>query len=434
MRPKVVVVLSVPLLLLLASSIAWGQTFQTLTSLQVTFPVMGVVPDSSGNLYGLGAASGAYLSGNIFEVVNAGSYWYEKDLFDFLPSADDGLTGYPSSQGLLVRDANGNLFGDAFEGGRWGQNVGLGYGLVFELNPNGVLTALYEFTGESDGAYPAGGLVADAQGNLYGTAAQGGNTGCMSFGDSISCGVVFELVKGMRNWSYKVIYAFQSNGTDGFNPAGALTFDSAGNLYGTTNSGGNRTGNECQYEGCGTVFKLTPPAPGTNQWTESILYAFSNNGSDGSNPFSGVAVDSSGNLYGVTNTGGDYGNGNVYQLALSGNSYTFNNILSCNNGNCAAIDRTGIKPLVDGSGNVWFASSGGGAGNYGVVFELSAGSWNYTDIHDFTNGSDGESPECTLTLDAAGNIYGTTSGSAYFGRAGTAFEITPAPSNQHVNR
>lgn len=429
MRRRGPVLLFISVFFLLASVVASSQTFTTLTSLHFTFPVMGVVPDQAGNLYGVGSQSGAYGSGNIFEVRDSGGSYFMDDLFDFLPSAGNGLTGYPSGQGVLVRDSNGILYGDAFQGGRWGQSTAFGYGLIFQLNPNGVLTALYEFTGGSDGANPAGGLIADAQGNLYGTTALGGNTGCTSFGSSISCGVVFELVKGAHTWTYKVMYAFLANGTDGATPYGALTFDPAGNLYGTTYGGGNwDSQNGCQYAGCGTVFKLAPPAPGSTQWTESIIYEFTN-GSEGSDPFSGVAIDGSGNLYGVSNWGAD-GYGDVYQLTPSGNSYTEHTILTCDGVNCRYPDSTGNKPLIDASGNFWLASYTGGANGYGDVFELSAGNWNYTDIHDFTAGSDGQSPQTTLTLDSAGNIYGTTSGSAYFGTPGTAFKITPAPAHR----
>lgn len=429
MRHRTSVVLFLATFFLLATTVAWGQSFTTLTSLHFTFPVMGVVPDQAGNLYGVGAQSGAYAAGNIFEVTDSGGTWFMNDLFDFYPSDYDGLTGYPSSQGVLVRDSSGNLYGDALYGGRWGVTTGQGYGLVFQLNPNGVLTTLYEFTGGADGAYPVGGLVADAQGNLYGTALQGGNTGCTSFGSHISCGVVFELVKGIHTWTYQVIYSFQPNQTDGFDPQGALTIDAGGNLYGTTYGGGNwNQQNQCQYTGCGTVFKLTKPAPGGTQWTESILYAFTNT-TDGANPFSGVALDGSGKLYGVTNFGEDY-YGDVYQLTPSGNGYTENTILVCDGTNCRYPDSSGNKAFVDGSGNFWQASYTGGANGYGDVFELSAGTWNYTDIHDFTAEGDGLSPQTTLTADSAGNIYGTTSGDSYYGTPpGTVFKITPAPAH-----
>jgi hypothetical protein len=433
MRRKASVVLLISMLL--ASSAAWSQTFQTLLQLNPNkgaFPLMGVIPDSSGNLYGAG------YGGPLFEVTNSGGTWIENDLFNFVPPSYNLLTGSPSSQGLLIRDAEGNIFGDAATGGRWNFGRVGASGVIYQLNPNGVLTTLYEFTGGADGGAPYGGLIADAQGNFYGSAAAGGNFGgtCPSQGQNIGCGVVFELVKGTHTWTYKVLYSFQGNGTDGFNPQSPLTFDSQGNLYGTTVQGGYfGGGGECQNNGCGTVFKLTKPVQGSNQWTESILYQFTGS-TDGAFPLDGLVFDGQGNLYSDTNGGGAQGFGNIYQLAPSGSGYTLNTIFSFNGQNGA--DPSGVqggnKLLLDSAGSIWGVAYSGGANGYGTVIKLSAGTWNVTDIHDFTNGTDGNNPQCTLTQDSAGNIFGTTSGNSYYGTPpGTVFKITPAL-DQQTNR
>ncbi len=198
----------------------------------------------------------------------------------------------------LVADNNGNLYGTTTGGGA------NSYGCVFELSPadsGWVETVLYDFS-SSDGAYPASALTFDAQGNLYGTTQRGG---------AYDSGIAFELRPSSGGgWNEIVLHSF-GGGSDGTDPPSDLTFDSAGNLYGTTTgSGGNRRG--------GTVFKL---APGATGWTETILYSFpaSIAGPDGDSPVGGVVIDGAGNLYGNTAAGGASGNGAVYELKrLSG--------------------------------------------------------------------------------------------------------------------
>jgi uncharacterized repeat protein (TIGR03803 family) len=153
---------------------------------------------------------------------------------------------------------------------------------------------LYTFTGGIDGSQPFAGVILDASGNLYGTTPQGG-----AFGN----GVVFKLTKNSDgSWTESVLHAF-AGGTDGATPYAEVTFDTSGNLYGTTQYGG--------VSSAGTVFRLAPNSDGT--WTESVLYTFTGRG-DGANPFSGVIFDGSGNLYGTTYYGGASGVGVAYKL------------------------------------------------------------------------------------------------------------------------
>jgi uncharacterized repeat protein (TIGR03803 family) len=150
---------------------------------------------------------------------------------------------------------------------------------------------LYSFTGLKDGGDPQAGLIFDSAGNLYGTTYSGGSY-------SYTAGVVFELTPSANGqWTETVLHDF-GTGTDGANPTAGLIFDAAGDLYGTTVGGGN-PGSGCNGYGklCGTVFELTPGANG--QWTETVLYRF-NGGNDGANPYGGVVFDSAGNLYSTT--------------------------------------------------------------------------------------------------------------------------------------
>ena len=156
----------------------------------------------------------------------------------------------------------------------------------------------------TDGAYPVAGLIFDAVGNLYGTTDGGGNFGGNC--GTYGCGTVFELSpNGSGGWTEKVLYSFSNNGTDGANPIAGLVRDAAGNLYGTTDGGGG------PYNS-GTVFELTPQAGGG--WTEKVLHSFSF--FHGRSPEAGLILDAAGNLYGTTSYGGAYGGGTVFEFGV----------------------------------------------------------------------------------------------------------------------
>ena len=163
---------------------------------------------------------------------------------------------------------------------------------------NGPEQVLYAFQGGNDGDYPSGGLILDSSGNLYGTTQfGGGSTAC-----NTGCGTAFELSPSSNGgWTETILHNFQG-GNDGGSPTAGLIFDKAGNLYGTTQIGGGTT---CSGVGCGTVFELSPN--GSGGWTETILYSFLNS-PDGYEP-QGLIFDGSGNLYGTTAFGGQYGCG-----------------------------------------------------------------------------------------------------------------------------
>jgi uncharacterized repeat protein (TIGR03803 family) len=266
-------------------------------------------------------------------------------------------------------------------------------------------TVLFSFGGTTDfdGCRPDAALIADAAGNLYGTTSLGGEYGI---------GTIFQLIPGSSGWTEKILYSFGSYDTDGFRPEGTLVFDSSGNLYGTTYGGG--------IYNSGTVFELrhTP----TGAWHETLLYSFQGSG-DVVFVSGNLALDSSGNLYGTTALGGDYA-GTVFELPSLGDGkwnekfiYTFD-----------ANGAEGTNPnsvILDSAGNLYGTTSTGGAHDGGNVFRLSPtseGRWEWGDLYSFVQNSE---PVGSLAFDSAGNLYGVTSqdGLGYFG--GSTFELTP---------
>ncbi len=316
-------------------------------------------------------------------------------------------------EGALVEDSVGNLYGTTVSGGSGG-------GTVFKLAPDGTESVLHSFTGGSDGSEPVG-LIMDEAGNLYGTTRYGGSAGCEGSG----CGTVFKLAP---DGTETVLYAFAGE-NDGTFPNSGVIEDKAGNLYGTTDEGGN-TG--CGY-GCGTVFKLAPSG------TETVLYAFTG-GSDGATPSAGLIEDSTGNLYGTTYQGGNnsctdgFGCGTVFKIAPDGTETT---LYTFKGGTDGGTPDSAL--IADSAGNFYGETSeGGGTGcsgyGCGTVFELAADGTE-TVLYSFCRKrgcSDGAGPSAGLISDKAGNLYGTTegggSGSCGIGEdlgCGTIFEVAP---------
>jgi uncharacterized repeat protein (TIGR03803 family) len=294
----------------------------------------------------------------------------------------------------LIFDQKGNLYGATTQGGAGGN------GTVFKLAPSagGSWTAsvLYNFTGGTDGANPYASLIFDQKGNLYGTTAYGAQ----------GSGAVFQLAPNADgSWTESVIYSFLG-GKDGGNPSASLVFDQKGNLYGTTQDGGNGA------PGNGTAFKLTPNADGS--WTESVLYVFSG-GEDGGNPTASLIMDSAGNLYGTTfygNSGPCLGGecGVVFELMPNADgTWTESVLYRFKGGKDGGNPETDL--IFDQAGNLYGTTKVGGcSGNCGVVFELTPqtdGSWMESVLYRF-NGRDGRYPAAGLISDAAGNLYGTT--------------------------
>jgi uncharacterized repeat protein (TIGR03803 family) len=330
-------------------------------------PVDGLTLDSAGNLYGTAALGGVGVGGTVFKLTqNSDGTWAESVLYNFCSLANCA-DGYGPEAGVIF-DAAGNLYGATELGGT------LGRGTIFKLTPQldgtWAESVLYSFcNGLTDtcaaGSDPISNPLFDAAGNLYGTTADGGlSTLCAGNG----CGVVFKLTPQTNgSWTEKVLHTF--NGRDGANSPSSLIFDRAGNLYGTTASGGNLSlcVDISYVNGCGVVFQLTPNADGS--WKENVLHRFS--GLDGREPTGGLIFDPAGNLYGTT-------------------------------------------------------TRGGSACDCGVVFKLapnSGGGWSETVLHRFSN-NPGDQPAAGLTLDTKGNLFGTTQGDLKT-TFGSVFEITP---------
>ena|SRR6202050_5595054 len=376
-----------------------------------SYPYASLVFDSAGNLYGTTGSGGIYGSGTVFELTpDAGGDWTEKVLHNFDPSAEDG--NGPAAG--LIFDESGNLYGTAAGGGDLSCNNGAGCGVVFELSPktSGGWTekVLHRFNG-TDGLYPVSSVVLDGAGDLYGTTEGGG---------AHAFGTVFELVPNARGgWTEKVLHNFNRDAKDGVSPFAGVILDEGGNLYGTTAGGGAYA--------YGTVFELLSKAGGG--WKEKILHSFNNNDKDGTGPQASLVFDASGNLYGTTRIGGAHNYGAVFELAPKADgtwaekvvhSFTFGD---------------GSNPegslIFDSLGNLYGTTFEGGAhNNAGVVFELSPKTGVEEVLHSFDprNHLDGAGPTAGLIFDASGNLYGTTSeggtGTCKYG-CGTVFEITP---------
>jgi uncharacterized repeat protein (TIGR03803 family) len=352
-----------------------------------TNPTSGVIRDAAGNLYGT-AAGGAFDAGIVYKIDATG---HEKVLYTFTGGADGSFEAGPS--GDLTIDSAGNLYGTTIGGGT------ADVGVVFKLDPAGHETVLYTFTLGDGGNTPVGGVILDPAGNLYGTTEYGGASHC-NFG----CGTVYKLD---TTGNATVLYNFTGE-ADGSNPHAGLARDSAGNLYGTTYTGGKYWG---------VVFKLEPSGQ------ESVLHTFTDE-ADGSRPEAGVVLDSAGNVYGTTYTGGIHvggeGQGVVYKVDTAG---TLTVLHSFTGGPDGAHPQSGV--ILDAAGNVFGTAPYGGTSHAGVVYRVSANG-HETVLYSFTGGADGNSPSVGLTRDSSGNLYGTAPYGGTVANAGVVYKLDTA--------
>jgi uncharacterized repeat protein (TIGR03803 family) len=379
-------------------------------------PLAGLTIDPAGNLYGttaLGGGSGLCNGdgcGTIFRLARRNSRWIVKQLYSFAGGSDGA---FPTARVIL--GSHRRLYGTTIQGGASGCDDNCG--TVFTLSPPWSRldawkeTQLHQFTGGPDGYFPGRGdlVFSPVDGSLFGTTSGGG---------LYNQGTVYRMQYTNGKWIESVIYSF--NGTEGGNPYSGVTFDEAGNLYGTTA--------EENPFGFGTVFELSPSESG---WKEQTLYTFQN-GSDGSYPLGGLIIDRSGNLYGTTTAGGEAssGGGTIFELTPnSDGSWTFQVLYSLP-GNFGGGPESNL--IMDADGNLYGTTQDDGSHSWGSVFKLTrqtSGQWSYSSMHDFAGGSDGYFPYGSVILDGDGNLYGTAAQGGGTGCSddgcGVVFEITP---------
>ena len=399
-------------------------------------PYGGLIADKNGVLYGTTSGTRSNepnAMGTVFSLTFMGGKkgWVLQGLYHFLGS--DQLDGaHPCC--ALTMDPSGALYGATPQGG--GHEDA---GTIFKLTPPAAgstdWTETVLFQGAVDGNITAfhinAPLIRDAAGALFGTAAYGGNAAACPSG----CGVAFKLIPpaaGQTTWKYTTLYNFQG-GNDGIDPTGGLLRDATGALYGATALGGN--GTLCGgTQGCGTIFKLTPPAKGQTAWTEGVLYAFTG-GNDGANANGGLVRARSGAFYGTTvhGGGGASDGGVIFKLSPPAAGQTMWTEAALYPFQAPPDSDDPYGGVTLGPGGVLFGTASAAGAEYsGTVFKLippAAGrtSWAEEVLYNFQGfegGTDGEYPYGNLLRDAAGNLYGTTSRGGASGY-GTVFEVTP---------
>jgi uncharacterized repeat protein (TIGR03803 family) len=311
-------------------------------------PVGGLLFDQHGNLYGTTIGGGANGTGTVYELSpNSGGGWTETILYNF-GVVGSGDATYPRSG--LIMDSVGNLYGAASGGGTNSGRCGPGCGTVFELSPSGggwTETILHRFRGtggryNGDGSGPNG-VTFDALGNLYGSTVQGG----IRQND----GTVFKMKHTKTGWVESVLYSFPG-GDSGMNPEANVIVDKAGNIYGTC------------LQAYGSVWELVRSG---NAFTLQVLHAFSLNEA---NQPGGIAMNAAGNIFGAATTGpyGCNGCGALYKLTKSGTTWSEKVLHSFTGGADGGNPSLGA-PLLDPSGNIFGLTDGGGTFGFGVVFE-----------------------------------------------------------------
>ncbi|HZL67993.1 MAG TPA: choice-of-anchor tandem repeat GloVer-containing protein [Candidatus Limnocylindrales bacterium] len=381
-------------------------------------PSAGLTIDRAGHLYGTtlfggytGGTCAGFGCGTVFRLIQQGSGWLFTPLYSFQGAGDGSV---PSAG--VVFGPNGRLYGATQYGGNDQCSAPYGCGTIFDLAPPAhacgralcawTETVDYRFNGGISAESPTGNLIFDGAGNIDATAAGGGLPNCYA---GTTCGVVYELSPSRGGWGETDLYSFTA-GNDGYLPASGVIRDQAGNLYGTALYGGDN--------GCGTVFQLTPSGSG---WSETTLRDLQSQ-TDGCGPNELIA-DPQGNLYGTDRRNGPNGGGTVFELTkLSGGGFSFRVLYAFSGmpgGPMAGL-------TMDSAGNLYGTTYQNGAHNYGSVFKLTkAGSgWTYSDLYDFTGGSDGAYVMSTVTIDANGNLYGTASEGGTYAN-GVIWKITP---------
>jgi T5SS/PEP-CTERM-associated repeat protein/uncharacterized repeat protein (TIGR03803 family) len=364
-------------------------------------PNGGLITDAAGDLFGTTYSGGANGDGTVFEIAKTGGSYAgtPTTLASF-----NGTDGSAPSAGLIT-DAAGDLFGTTYNGGANSD------GTVFEIAKTGgsyatTPTTLVSFN-NTNGENPEAGLIVDAAGDLFGTTSDGGAGGY---------GTVFEIAHTGGSYASTPTTLVSFNHTDGTYPFGGLIADAAGDLFGTTWGGG--------ANGDGTVFEIANTG-GSYASTPATLVSFNN--TDGANPYGNLAVDAAGDLFGTAGFGGANGDGTVFEIANTGGTYASTPTTLVNfNGADGAYPLAGL--IADAAGNLFGATSEGGANGDGTVFEIAKTGGTYastpTTLASF-NGTNGKYPPAyaSLVADAAGNLFGATTAGGANGD-GTVFELS----------
>jgi uncharacterized repeat protein (TIGR03803 family) len=385
-------------------------------------PYARVIVGPDGILYGTtrqggGSGCGGNGCGTVFSLRPPATvcesvlcYWTETVIYRFTGGSDGAAPG----NGDLVFDAAGNIYGTTISGGSGNCEYGTGCGVIYKLtssNGNWTESVLYSFTGGNDGGNPFAGLVFDAAGNLYGTAASGGNLSCNA---PYGCGTVFQLASSGSNWTENLLHTFQ-NGSDGASPQGGLIFNAAGDLYGTTPSGG--------LEGGGTVFTLVRSG---DNWTFGVVYSFAGSGNS-PGPLAGLALDAAGNVYGTTYQDGANGFGNVFELTPSSGSWSGTSLHDFTNGSDGSNSAGSV--VLDGHGNLYSTALNAGVDGKGVAFEITPPAGNFTlsaspAALTVQQGNQGTS---AITATISGNFNSSVTLSAAGVPSGTTVNFNPNP-------
>jgi uncharacterized repeat protein (TIGR03803 family) len=318
------------------------------------YPQAGLIFDAHGNLYGTTVNGGAVACpqghgcGTVFELSPQGGSWTETVLYSFCEDLlNNNCLDGALPLGQLTQDASGNLYGTTDDGGA------NDYGTVFELThgtSGWTETVLYSFCaiGEfcSDGAEPHGGVTFDKADNLYGTTEFGGTNNVHG------TGVVFKLSPGANGWTETVLHSFHQGG-DGGAPLGGVSFDTLGNLYGTSSGGGS--------DNAGGLFRILAK--------NGKIGSFFFNGANGSEPHAGLLVDSKhAVLYGTTSQGGTANGGTVFEATAAGGESVLYNF--CSQPNCTDGGSPVASVISDADGNLYGTAEQGGINNQGVAFEI----------------------------------------------------------------
>ena len=361
-------------------------------------PVAGLIADAAGDLFGTTQAGGTNNRGTVFEIEKTASGYASTPtvLFNF-----DTTHGALPQAGLIA-DAAGDLFGTTQAGGTNNR------GTVFEIvkTASGYAntpTVLFNFD-TTHGAQPVAGLIADAAGNLFGTAAAGG---------SANLGTVFEIVKTASGYASTPTVLFNFDTTHGAQPVAGLIADAAGDLFGTTRAGGTNDR--------GTVFEIVKTASGY-AYTPTVLFNFDT--THGALPQAGLLADVAGDLFGTTVAGGTNNRGTVFEIVKTASGYSNTPTVLFNfDTTHGALPQAGL--LADVAGDLFGTTVAGGATNRGTVFEIVKTASGYastpTVLFDFDS-THGTQPEAGLIFDAAGNLLGTT-GLGGANNRGTVFDI-----------